>query len=185
MKTLLTDTKPTERSQYLKTCSCGGIPSVIESRQNGRFVTKIVCHSCNKSTPDLLRDVAIKFWNHYDVTPRSLEYNEWGVCISRQDQTVVESHGKNTIKIRAYLDGGRWFYAYAIQIGSLVRSKQPTILDQTYDSLLSMKLAAKNELKKLCEYDRKTKKLFLDFTIISYNQLDLFSFNEQHRNKEY
>ena len=116
--------------------------------------------------------------------PESEFYDTWGNLKGPPEKTIDEYHGENFIKIFIYkytsistVAGGReadYHFGFQIKIERLVRQKRANIADPPMRGADEARLAARNMIVDVCKKNRAIKRLFADFTIIRYNQPELF-----------
>jgi len=87
---------------------------------------------------------------------------------------VEENHKKNYVRIFIYEVSNSFFYGYQLKVNRIIRQKKPTWADVPWMSIEAARLAAKAEIIKICKNNKMIRELFEDFTIIKYNQMELF-----------
>jgi hypothetical protein len=121
----------------------------------------------------------------YRVTmPESDYYDQWGNLKGTPDKTIEEYHGDNFIKIFIYkyqsisaaADGrdNDYFFGFQLKLDKVVRQKRASIADPPLRCIDEARLAAQNMIIDLCRKNKAIKRVFADFTIIRYNQPELF-----------
>ncbi len=90
-------------------------------------------------------------------------------------ETKRENYKNNFIEINIYKQEEYFSYGYKIKVLKTISQKVPHEDDYKYTSKQDCLCNAKNEIRKKCSNDRKTKKFFIEkFPSIVYNQLELF-----------
>jgi hypothetical protein len=104
------------------------------------------------------------------------DYDQWGNIKTDPIKVVEETHGKNFIKIFIYTapGGNAWFFGFQLKIEKVVRQKLANIADPPLRGRDAAQLAARNMIINICKKNHAIKKIFADFTVIRYNQLELF-----------
>jgi hypothetical protein len=102
------------------------------------------------------------------------DYDQWGNLRLQAEKIIEENHGQNFIKIFIYKYNGRFFYGFQIRIEKLVRQKRANINDPPMQSTEAAGEAARKQIIGICKTGHAIKKLFNDFTVIQYNQPELF-----------
>jgi hypothetical protein len=100
--------------------------------------------------------------------------DQWGNFRLQAEKVIEEIHGQNFIKVFIYRYNEQFFYGFQIKIGKLVRQKKANINDPPMQSREAAKEAARKQIIRICKTGHAIKKLFNDFTIIQYNQPELF-----------
>ena len=101
-------------------------------------------------------------------------FNRYGRCTVTPDDVLKESHGKNKCCILLYELPSGWLYGYDIAIGDIISSRRPLSDDIYNKNALNAKLAAKKAIYAELNSSRKARKVFEDFSITRYEQLELF-----------
>jgi hypothetical protein len=104
--------------------------------------------------------------------PESLD--QWGNLRLQEEKVIEEIHGQNFIRIFIYKYNEQFFYGFQIKIGKLVRQKKANINDPPMQSTEAAREAARKQIIGICKTGHAIKKLFNDFTVIQYNQPELF-----------
>ncbi|MBQ9237792.1 MAG: hypothetical protein IJ191_00530 [Treponema sp.] len=101
-------------------------------------------------------------------------FNQYGRCTLAPIDMLQEAHGRNLCCIFLYELHGGWLYGYDIIIGNVIANHRPLLGDTVYKSALNAKYAAKKAIFEEIKSSRKAKKIFEDFQITNYEQLELF-----------
>jgi hypothetical protein len=100
--------------------------------------------------------------------------DQWGNIRLKAEKVIEETHGQNFIKIFIYKYNGQFFYGFQIKIEKLVRQKKANISDPPLQSTEEARAAAREQIIEICKSGHAIKKAFNDFTVIRYNQPELF-----------
>jgi hypothetical protein len=104
----------------------------------------------------------------------SPDYDQWGNLKINPVKAVEEVHGENFVKIFLYQYRDSFFYGFQLKIEKVVRQKRANIGDPALGGIESARAAAKDQIIDICKRNHGIKRLFADFTIIRYNQPELF-----------
>ena len=114
----------------------------------------------------------------------SEHYDQWGNLKGAPIKTIDEYHGESFIKIFIYqylsivsAASGRtadYFFGFQLKLGQLIRQKRANIADRPIRSIDEARVAARNMIVDICRKNKATKSIFAEFTIIRYNQPELF-----------
>jgi hypothetical protein len=103
------------------------------------------------------------------------EYDQWGNIKTGPVRVMEENHGENFIKIFLYETArGEWFFGFQLKMEKIVRQKRANMADPPHRTAESARLAARNMIVDICRKNHGIKKAFADFTVIRYNQPELF-----------
>jgi hypothetical protein len=102
------------------------------------------------------------------------DYDAWGNIRLQAQKVIEENHGQNFIKILIYQYNKQFFYSFQVKIEKLVRQKRANIGDPPLESTEAARAAARDQIIKICKAGHAIKKAFNDFTVIRYNQPELF-----------
>ena len=97
-----------------------------------------------------------------------------GVIKAEPVKTIEERHKKNYVKISIYEVSGAFFFGYQLRVDRIIRQKKASISDKALQSAEEARCAARDEIKGICGHSRFIRDVFEDFTIIKYNQGELF-----------
>jgi hypothetical protein len=100
--------------------------------------------------------------------------DQWGNLRLQAEKVIEETHGQNFIKILIYKYNEQYFYGFQIKIEKLVRQKKANIGDPPLQSTEAARAAAREQIIGICKAGHAIKKAFNDFTVIRYNQPELF-----------
>jgi hypothetical protein len=106
--------------------------------------------------------------------PDSPDYDTWGNIRLKAERIIEENHGQNFIRIFIYKYNEQYFYGFQIKIEKFIRQKKANVDDPPMQSTEAAREAARKQIIKLCKAGHAIKKLFNDFTVIQYNQPELF-----------
>ena len=106
------------------------------------------------------------------VSPLNI-LNKEKITLTKVD-TVSENHKGNFIEINIYRLDNRFSFEYKMKIEKIIKQKTPHEKDFIFLSKHKALKAAKKEVKENCKQSRKAKHLIEDFTVVNYNQLELF-----------
>jgi hypothetical protein len=106
--------------------------------------------------------------------PENQDYDAWGNFRLQAEKVIEENHGQNFIKILIYQYNKQYFYGFQIKIEKLIRQKKANIGDPPLGSVEAARAAAREQIIELCKMGHAIKKAFNDFTVIRYNQPELF-----------
>jgi hypothetical protein len=106
--------------------------------------------------------------------PENPDYDTWGNIRLQAEKVIEENHGQNFIKILIYQYNKEYFYGFQIRIEKLIRQKKANISDLPLGSTEAAREAAREQIIELCKMGHAIKKAYNDFTVIRYNQLELF-----------
>ena len=106
--------------------------------------------------------------------PETGDYDAWGNLRLEPVNVVQEAHGENVIRIFIYEYNGAFYFSFQIKIEKLVRQKMANVKDMPHTSIERARGAAREMIIGICKENRTIKKLFADFTIITYDQPELF-----------
>lgn len=116
--------------------------------------------------------------------PETEYYDQWGNLKGTPAKTIEENHAENFVKIFIYQYSSintvinhrqaDFYFGFQLRIGKLVRQKQANIADSPCRSIESARIDARNMIIDICKKNRAIKKIFADFTMIGYDQLELF-----------
>jgi len=116
--------------------------------------------------------------------PESEYYDQWGNLKGPPVKIIDECHGDNFIKIFLYNytsistithnRGADYYFGFQIKLEKLVRQKKANIADRPLRGVEEARQAAQNMIIDLCKRNHAIKRLFADFTVIRYNQPELF-----------
>jgi hypothetical protein len=98
----------------------------------------------------------------------------WGNIRLEPVKTVNETHGENCVHIFVYQLGGAFYFGFQIKIDRVVRQKRANIKDIPHATAEGARAAARNMIIGICKENHAIKKLFADFTVIRYDQPELF-----------
>ena len=104
------------------------------------------------------------------------QFDQWGNIKMNPAKIIEESHGENFIKIMLYHDprGRGWFFGFQLKIEKVIRQKLANITDPPHKGPDTARLAARDMIIDICRKNHGIKRLFADFTVIRYNQPELF-----------
>ena len=85
-----------------------------------------------------------------------------------------ERHYDDFIELTIYRRNNLFAYGYKLKIHRIIRQKTPHEAAFIHTSITAALSAAKQNIQKQCSSNRKAKKTLLQFTIVLYNQLELF-----------
>ncbi len=102
------------------------------------------------------------------------DYDQWGNIKSAPAQIIEENHGENFVKIFLYRREDSWFFGFQLKIEKTVRQKRANMADPPHRTAESARLAARGIIIDICRKNHGIKRLFADFTVIRYNQPELF-----------
>jgi hypothetical protein len=105
---------------------------------------------------------------------RSNGLDQWGNLRLEADKVLEENHGKNFIKIFIYKYNNQFFYSFQVKIEKLIRQKKANINDPPLRSTEEARAAAREQIIGICKTGHAIKRAFNDFTVIRYNQPELF-----------
>jgi hypothetical protein len=106
--------------------------------------------------------------------PESPDYDAWGNIRLQAEKVIEENHGQNFIKILIYQYNKQFFYSFQVKIEKFIRQKRANIGDPPLESTEAARAAAREQIIKICKAGHAIKKAFNDFTVIRYNQPELF-----------
>ena len=106
------------------------------------------------------------------VSPLNILNNK-KITLTKVD-TISENHKGNFIEINIYSLDNLFSFEYKMKIDNIINPKPPHEKDFVFLSKHEALKAAKKEVKENCKQSRKAKHLIEDFTVINYNQLELF-----------
>ena len=86
-----------------------------------------------------------------------------------------ERHYDDFIELTIYRRNNLFAYGYKLKISRIIRQKTPHQTAFTHPSITAALSAAKHDIQKQCSISRNAKKALLQFTVIQYNQLELFT----------
>lgn len=113
--------------------------------------------------------------SEYEVLPPVLPAVANSEIIKTKPIKIIEeNHKKNYVKISIYEISGGFYFGYQLKVDRIVRQKCPTMNDTARTSAEEARLAARDEIKDLCGHNRFIREIFEDFTMIKYNQGELF-----------
>jgi len=111
-------------------------------------------------------------------------YDQWGNLKGPPIKIIDEYHGESFIKIFIYqylsiasAASGRtddYFFGFQLKLGQLIRQKRANIADRPMRNIDEARLAARNMIVDICRKSKATKSIFAEFTVIRYNQPELF-----------
>ena len=103
-------------------------------------------------------------------------YDQWGNIKADPKKVIEEAHEENFIKIFVYNPppGEAWFFGFQLKIEKVVRQKRANINDPPLRGPDAARLAAREMIVDICKKNHAIKKIFADFTVIRYNQPELF-----------
>ena len=106
------------------------------------------------------------------------EIDKWGNIKGVPFNEVEEHNGSNFIKIDmfelAIQNKPKFFFGFRLKIDKLARQKTPNIANESFNSVDDARIAAQNMIIDLCRKNKIIKKLLADFTLVKYNQPELF-----------
>jgi len=106
--------------------------------------------------------------------PESDFYDKWGNLKGTPVKTIEENHGENFIKIFIYQCQDNFYFGFQLKIDRLIRQKRANIADSPMRGADDSRTAAQNLIIEICKKNKVVKKTFAEFTIIRYNQPELF-----------
>jgi hypothetical protein len=107
--------------------------------------------------------------------PDGPDYDQWGNVRADPVKVIEEAHGENFIKIFIYkAPRDSYFFGFQLKIEKVVRQKRANIADQPHRGPESARMAARDMIIDICKKNHGIKRLFADFTVIRYNQPELF-----------
>jgi hypothetical protein len=102
-------------------------------------------------------------------------YDQWGNIKADPVKIIEETHGENFIKVFIYkAHGDSYFFGFQLKIDKVVRQKRANIADPHHRGPDSARAAARDMIIDICKKNHGIKRLFADFTVIRYNQPELF-----------
>jgi hypothetical protein len=102
------------------------------------------------------------------------DYDTWGNIRLEPVKAAQEAHGENCIRLFVYQYNGAFYFGFQIKIERLVRQKRANIKDIPHNTIEGARSAARNMIIEICKENHAIKKLFADFTVIKYDQPELF-----------
>lgn len=100
-------------------------------------------------------------------------YDQWG-NLKTPTRVIEETHGENFIKIFVYQYQADYFFGYQIKIDGIVRQKKANIASLPMRDADEARESARKMIVDICNQKKVTKRIFAEFTIIRYNQPELF-----------
>ena len=97
-----------------------------------------------------------------------------GKINSKPVKIIEEAHKKNYVKIFIYEVSGSFFYGYQLRVDRIIRQKKANSNETPLSSTEAARIAARDEIKRICGHSRFIRDIFEDFTMIKYNQGELF-----------
>ena len=97
------------------------------------------------------------------------EYSEYDTV-----KQLHERHSDDFIELIIYRLNNFFAYGYKLKIYRIIRQKTPHEAAFIHTSITAALSAAKQDIQKQCNSNRKAKTTLLQFTIVLYNQLELF-----------
>jgi hypothetical protein len=98
----------------------------------------------------------------------------WGNIRLAPVKTIEEANGKNFVKIFIYEYRGGYFFGFQIKIEKVVRQRAANVNDLPLKTLEAARGAARGMIVQICKENHVIKRLYTDFTVIGYNQPELF-----------
>ena len=108
------------------------------------------------------------------TTPKTHYYDQWGNLKCPPAKTVEENHNGDFIKIFLYEYTACFYFGYQIKLGKIIQQKKANITDQPLRTVETARIAAQNTIIDICRKNKAMKRIFEDFTVIKYNQQELF-----------
>lgn len=105
--------------------------------------------------------------------PESEYYDQWG-NLKTPLKVIEETHGENFIKIFVYQYQADYFFGYQIKIDGIIRQKKANIKGLPMRDADEARESARKMIVDICNKKKVTKRIFAEFTIIKYNQPELF-----------
>jgi hypothetical protein len=104
------------------------------------------------------------------------QFDQWGNIKTEPTNIIEETHGENFVKIMLYKSPGRdaWIFGFQLKIARVVRQKLANITDKPHKGPDAARRAARDMIIDVCRKNHGIKRLFADFTVIRYNQPELF-----------
>jgi hypothetical protein len=102
------------------------------------------------------------------------DYDAWGNIKKNPAKAEKERHNEDFINIFLYQLQDNWYYGYQLKIDKLARQKKANISDPAFGSPGGARREAIKTIIRLCRENRAIKRLFAEFAIAEYNQLELF-----------
>jgi hypothetical protein len=100
--------------------------------------------------------------------------NQWGNLRLQAETVIEENHGQNFMKIFIYKYNDKFFYGFQVKIEKLIRQKMANINDPPLRSMEEAGAAAREQIIGICKTGHAIKKAFNNFTVIRYDQPELF-----------
>lgn len=104
----------------------------------------------------------------------ALNNTAYGVIKGEPVKVIEESHKKNYIKIYIYEISGQFYYTFRLKVDRIVRQKQANLNDKPHASAEAARCAARDDIKQICSHSSFVKNIFENYTVIRYNQYELF-----------
>ena len=101
--------------------------------------------------------------------------DSWGNLKAEPVKIIEENHGDNFIKIFLYEYSGSFFFGFQLKIEKVIRQKKANVADLPLKGPDAARTAAREMIVEICRKNNAIKRLFADFTVIRYNQPELFS----------
>jgi hypothetical protein len=100
--------------------------------------------------------------------------NAFGLITAAPVKIIEEYNKKNHVKIFIYEISGAFYFGYQLKVERIIRQKPAKISDTALSSAEAARMAARDEIKAICGHSRFIRDIFEDFTVIKYNQMELF-----------
>jgi len=111
-------------------------------------------------------------------------YDQWGNLKGPAEKIISEHHGENFIKIFIYKyvsistavndRGADYHFGFQIKLDKLIRQKAANIADPPMRGVDEARIAAQRMIIDICKKNHTKKRVFADFSIMRYNQQELF-----------
>lgn len=115
------------------------------------------------------------------LMPESEFYDKWGNLKIPPIKIIEENHGENSIKIFIYqyqAEGENspvnYYFGFQLKIEKLIRQKRANIADSPMRGIDDSRASAQNLILEMCKKNKIAKRTFAEFSIIRYNQPELF-----------
>jgi hypothetical protein len=108
------------------------------------------------------------------AAPGGGDYDTWGNIRLEPVKALDEAHGANFVRVFVYQYQGAFYFGFQVKIERLVRQKKANIKDIPHASMDGARAAARKMIIDICKENHAIKKLFADFTVIKYDQPELF-----------
>jgi len=106
--------------------------------------------------------------------PESEFYDQWGNLKGTPLKVIEEKHGENVVKIFIYEYDAGFFFGFQMKIDKTIRQKRANIGDRPMRGVDEARSAAQKMIIDICKKNKVVKRTFAEFTIIRYNQPELF-----------